>query len=251
MLRIAICDDDEQDRKELEHCCQRLSTEKIACTYDCYASGELFLQAITAKPDRYDILRLDVEMEGMDGIEIKDRLEAMGQKVRILFITNHDSYSRDAYGEKVYDYLTKPVEYRRLEKDIERILKSMALEERFEILQNPAGFHKVPWKKIKYIKASGKYVYFYLLKAAENERETTVFDERSYSFWSKRMDPEQFIEAKKGLLINLENVKKISRQNESILFEDGSLEKTSVRKTTSVYQALLDYRYQKENRRIL
>ena len=249
MLHIAICDDDEQDRKILERYCQRLASEKFSCLCDCYASGTAFLQAVAEKSKSYDILLLDIEMEGADGIAVKNFLEQAGENIRILFITNHTSYAKDGYGEKVYDYLTKPIVYQELEKDIERILNHISLEERFEILQNAAGYHKILWKNIKYIKAAGKYVYFHLMYDEISVENVVIFDDRSYHFWKKRMDPEHFTEAKKGLLIYLENVKKISRKDGKISFEDNSTEKASLRKITTVYQALLDYRYSKENRR--
>ena len=60
-----------------------------------------------------DILLLDIEMEGMSGIELKDLLGEREKRVRICFITSHSELAVEGYGDGVFGFLVKPLEYER------------------------------------------------------------------------------------------------------------------------------------------
>lgn len=54
-----------------------------------YLSAEAFL-ADAKRPD-FDCLVLDIQLTGMSGIELHERLAAVGSSVPVIFITAHDS----------------------------------------------------------------------------------------------------------------------------------------------------------------
>lgn len=104
-LRIAICDDQEVYREDiLEHCKRLLQGENVI--YSCFASGEELLDS----GFQFDFLFLDIEMTGMDGIQVKNLLETQNAQAKIIFLTSHEERMIEAFGANVIGFLRKPVQ---------------------------------------------------------------------------------------------------------------------------------------------
>lgn len=87
--RIAICDDERAEAERLGSVVSDWSRAAgIDCAIDTFSGAEALL---SAREDRgeYDILLLDVEMRGMDGIALARRLRADGCRAEIIFVTSH------------------------------------------------------------------------------------------------------------------------------------------------------------------
>ena len=67
-----------------------------------------------------DLVFLDVEMPGLNGLEVADLLNKNFLKTKIVFITSYDHYSLKAIKKEAFDYLLKPVSIDELKKTINR-----------------------------------------------------------------------------------------------------------------------------------
>ncbi len=111
---IAVCDDCMEDAKRIAASVQAWSdaagrTMRIAV----FPSAEAFLFAYGENND-FDILLLDVEMDGMSGLELAKRIRADAPHVEIVFITSHFELAGEGYEVDALHYLVKPVEQQRL-----------------------------------------------------------------------------------------------------------------------------------------
>jgi len=88
-------------------------------------------EAFTLLSDEVQIIFLDIEMHGLNGIEAADLLAKKYPKLNIIFVTGHPEYSLSAHGVFPSGFLTKPVD----EKDIRRALEHL----RFPIEDKAAG----------------------------------------------------------------------------------------------------------------
>ena len=74
MLKIAICDDEKVDRDRIRNI---LIATEIQWNMEFYisqfSSGEEFL--VSLMDSSYDIILLDIKMNGVDGIEVARRLK--------------------------------------------------------------------------------------------------------------------------------------------------------------------------------
>ncbi len=79
---------------------------------------------------RPDIVLLDVQMSGMNGIELAQHMlqnSSTGKEPTIIFVSAHDTYALKAFEVHAFDYLLKPVRAQRLE---EAILRAVRLREK-------------------------------------------------------------------------------------------------------------------------
>ena len=75
---------------------------------DLALDGETALERATAK--RYDLIVLDVQLPGLDGFEVCQRLRGEGNFAAVLMLTARDQPDDVVYGLKVGadDYMVKP-----------------------------------------------------------------------------------------------------------------------------------------------
>jgi len=83
---VAIIDDDESVCRAIKRLVRSLSMEG-----ETFASGREFTDLIEAMPSFHpDCVVLDVQMPGMNGLEVQERMARLGSRIPIIFITAHD-----------------------------------------------------------------------------------------------------------------------------------------------------------------
>lgn len=115
MLRALVVDDEPMCRRELV---ERLMRETDFHVTGEAASGPDALRHLQSNP--CDVVFLDVEMPGMDGLATVRAL-APGQRPFIVFVTGHASFVLDAFEVNALDFLIKPIVPRRLEDTLTRL----------------------------------------------------------------------------------------------------------------------------------
>ena len=114
-IRTLLVDDEELARRGLE-----IRLEKYQDVEVCghAANGRLALEAIAElKPD---LVFLDIQMPGMDGFEVLERMQAEPMPA-VVFATAFDRYAIDAFEAHALDYLLKPIDDTRLGQALERV----------------------------------------------------------------------------------------------------------------------------------
>ena len=61
-----------------------------------------------AKDHKIDIAFLDIEMYGMNGIELADSLKKLQKNLQVVFVTAYNNYAMEAFRVKAQGYLLKP-----------------------------------------------------------------------------------------------------------------------------------------------
>jgi FixJ family two-component response regulator len=80
---VAVVDDDASMCRSLSRLLRTAGYQPVT-----YASAEAFLQ--DTKRPQFDCLVLDIQLEGMSGLELSRRLAAVQSVIPVLFITAHD-----------------------------------------------------------------------------------------------------------------------------------------------------------------
>ena len=99
MLRIAVCDDDEKGLGETLELLKGYG--KVQLAVEVYTSGEALLE----DGKKYDIVLLDIDMDGLNGIETARRIREADKEVKLIYVTNYSDYTIFAFGVHAFAYL--------------------------------------------------------------------------------------------------------------------------------------------------
>ena len=67
----------------------------------------------------FDVAFLDIEMPGMNGVELAKRLKEVNPSINIIFVTGYTEYALDAYSLHASGYLTKPITSERIKLELD------------------------------------------------------------------------------------------------------------------------------------
>ena len=122
MIYIAICDDEKHMSAHIRSCVSDFFRKKNRETsLRMFSSGEELL----SYNGQIDILFLDIQMKGMDGMETARKLRADQFRGFLVFITVLKEMVFQSFEVQAYDYLVKPVDNKQFEKTMDRLYASM------------------------------------------------------------------------------------------------------------------------------
>lgn len=155
-MRILICDDDALIIEQLQKYIKNyFEFNHVKCPeLVCFSDGESLL----ADNGDKDILFLDIEMPGMNGIYIGNELKKANDKIIIFIVTSYSEYLDEAMRFRVFRYLSKPLEKQRFfrnMKDAVDLYNTMTIKLPIETKQ---GIHTLPASSIIAVEAQGRKV---------------------------------------------------------------------------------------------
>lgn len=122
MARILIVDDEAPARKRMQKLLSDEAVAPLVSDVDTAEDGVAALEKL-GKND-FDVLLLDIQMPGMDGFDVLERIEPDRRPV-VIFTTAFDEYAIRAFDANAVDYLLKPVPADRLKEALQRAHKVM------------------------------------------------------------------------------------------------------------------------------
>lgn len=121
MFRICICDDESQYVNQIEKEVRKLSEDKGEVRIDTFTNQDDLL--IRSTKMKFNLVYLDIEMEGMNGIEVAKKLKESNPSCIIVFVTAYDGYIQDAFKVEAFQYLMKPINAELFKEEFERAYK--------------------------------------------------------------------------------------------------------------------------------
>ncbi|HHV12528.1 MAG TPA: response regulator transcription factor [Clostridiales bacterium] len=158
--RVAISDDDE---KTLLYICQQLTKAfdniQIQLSIDSFTDNALLLQSVRSG-EQYDIFFLDIEMPGLNGIEVSQRLRDTGIEKPLVFISNKAEFVFQSFEVRPFRFIRKSHfkdELPRLAKDLIREIHKNTGKKIFIEEDNSTNVYSFMIQDIIYIEVMGKY----------------------------------------------------------------------------------------------
>ena len=100
-MRIVIVEDDREAKQRLEDCLHQYEAEYgVSFSIAWYANGFDFLEGWHQDAD---IIFMDVDMPGMNGIETAHRMREADANVVLIFVTNLAQYAIEGYAVDALD----------------------------------------------------------------------------------------------------------------------------------------------------
>lgn len=210
MYRIAICDDEAEARRYVAELVRRWAEQgEHDVTLREYPSAEGLLFGDEAG---YDILLLDIEMGGMNGVDLARSIRRRDAVAEIIFVTGYSDYIAEGYDVAALQYLMKPVSWVKLSATLDRALERLHRNERSLCLETAGGMVRTPLYSIKYIDVQRNYA------TVHTNEEITV--RRTLSQLAGELD-ERFFRLGRSAVINLYAVRKVTKTD--VYLEDGTV----------------------------
>ena len=124
LYKIAICDDELNQIKIVSDYLTRFSIKTdTEFQIERFTSGNELLKKYYNEKSPFDIIFLDMEMPGRNGIETAQEIRNLPDRnVLIAFITSFPEYMQDSFDVQASQYLTKPISYELFEQKLEKML---------------------------------------------------------------------------------------------------------------------------------
>lgn len=197
-MRIAVCDDDEQDISRIgellaEYQISREDT--IDCRY--FMNSTDFLCEL--RGGEYDLVLLDVLMPGAGGIQAAQELRELDKNVRLVFVSSSPEFAVESYSVGAYNYLLKPIDKASFFSLLDKIGGELSAQvEQGFILKSRDGVVWIAFAKLAYVEVMNKTVFFHLADGTVHETAASLAD-----FEEKLLSRPEFLKTHRSYLVNL------------------------------------------------
>ena len=215
ILKISVCDDNDKDIEIINR--ELLLLEEKArekgCTYQIQAfkSGNDILKSFALVQDMH-ILFLDIDMPGIDGMEIAKRLEQTERRVKVIFVTNHADMVFTAIHYRPFRFIRKE----RLHIELEEALLCAIEEIREESLYGEIFIEKdeaeIRISDITYLESQRHYVIVHFRRKDDQVIRAKISD------FSERLERYGFVRTHVGYIVNIRDIYSINTKR--VLLDD-------------------------------
>lgn len=151
MLRIAICDDSVDARDALRLQLEKILMEEAEKIVYEFSTGAGTVRWLENHPGEIDLLFLDVEMAGLNGMAAAEAIRRFDTEIIIVFVTGYADYVFDGYKVNALDYIMKPANAERLLEVVRRV-RTQLDQRRNEmyLMKNAEGTFRFPLSSIDF-----------------------------------------------------------------------------------------------------
>lgn len=209
MLHIAVCDDEPAQCALLEKLLYEWAKDsRVPIQVDCCRNGEQFFFLWEEKKD-VDLLLLDIDMPGMDGMSLAHRLREKGGSAQIIFVTGVAERAPEGYEVEAVSYLLKPVKKDRLFTCLDRALERLKYIEPELLLEMAGETQRVRMKDIRYLESCAHDTFVYTEKETEALRSKTGIHQLEEIL---QKESGMFFKLHRSYLVNLVHIAKITKK---------------------------------------
>lgn len=211
-LRVAVVDDLKEDSQIIAEYLTHFQEEKgVHISTDVYNASFDFLEKYHGE---YDVIFLDIEMPGSNGLEVAREIRAKDNAVGIVFVTGMAQYALEGYEVNAIDFIVKPVSYYNFSVKLEKAFRFCQNRNSKDILvSSREGIHRFAAGDIRYIEKNRDDMVFHTIHGEYRMR-------GSIKTLKEKLDGLPFSECTAGCLVNLNSVVHIGK--DVIGLEDGT-----------------------------
>lgn len=152
-MRVAICDDERIFRDGLKALLIDYKRQhRLHIDIDLFDSGDALLQSDLA----YDLVFLDYQMPGLNGLDAARQLRQRRVMCRIVFVTAFPSFIRDSFEVQPFRFFFKPITATDVDAMMTAFIRQLKLLAPLVIVENGEQ-HIIPSSEILYAEGAGKY----------------------------------------------------------------------------------------------
>jgi len=218
-INIIVCEDSSEQLYVIREYLRRFKEEtSIDINFKFFTSPkELVNNLNDIDIINSDIFMLDINMEGMQGIELASYIRGFNSRALIIFQTGFKEYAFDAFKVRAFNYILKPFEYKDFKSVLNEAINHLNKKENISqiskelVYTSKDFFAKIPIESIYYFEKTLRKVKVVLIdKEIEiNESLKTIYNQ---------LKDDNFIRCHQGYIINVDKIS--FYKNQSIILKE-------------------------------
>lgn len=231
-MKITICDDEAiQVAMIKEYVSKWSNMNNHTCMLKTYSSADHLWFSFQEESD-IDILLLDIQMDGMNGITLAKKIREINEKVVIIFITGVVDYIYDGFNVNALNYLLKPIKQDQLFNCLNKAVEQLEKEDHFICINVDKQVYKLNERKIRYIESIAHYI--------DIHYEDEVYHiKKNLTDMESELNSQMFYKVHRSFLVNMDFVERITKVE--VILNDGMHLPIARGKWNNVNQAFIHY----------
>lgn len=231
-MRIAIIEDEQVHRELLDTYIRKWGMEmKVTMSIQHFENAERFL--FQWEDIDFDVLFVDIQMSGMNGMELARKVRSKDINTTIIFTTGITDYLEEGYEVAAMRYLLKPISEEKVSSCLNQVLGKRKTDDCVIIHTLDEETRKLSTENINYIEAMG---HGSLVGLAYGE---VVECKESISELAKLLGAKEYRKSHRSYLCRIGNIHQIDK--DTIYFDDGSSIPVSRRMYQELNKAFIEY----------
>ena len=204
-MNCIIIDDDILALKSVKKCLERYNSLELLAEFTDPEKAYDYL-----KTNSCDVLFLDVEMEGLNGLDLIRKLDHVPY---VVIISSKSEYAAEAFNFDVVDYIVKPVSFERFQKAVLKVenfaenLKSSNKD--YFYIKQESKMVQIQYKDVNYIEALADYVNIF----TTSKRYTILSTMKAVE---SNLPSKDFMRIHRSYIVRLDKIKEIEENSISI-----------------------------------
>ena len=204
----AVCDDEKAMQNTLAVLLNEYGTQNgVNILIDKFENGYDLLRSAR----KYDIVFMDFQMSGMDGIETSRKIRESNGDCTIIFISAYPEAALDSFEVGTFRFLKKPVDKQKLFRALDDYMKSVDLDNLL-MIKTKEGIWKIKISDIIYAEAKGKHT---IIRTIGGCMEVFVH----LKIIENKLPPKKFIRCHRAYVASFEHIS--NHSNSEIFFDNG------------------------------
>ena len=201
VYKLGIIEDLESDANHLKNFLERYQKENdVSFEIDTFINAELFLNP---NVNNFDLLFIDIELPGMNGVELAKKVREKNENIVIVFVTTLRKYVINGYEVDAINYILKPYDYGSIKYTLDKGIKNIKLNSDDTFVIKIDGALKV---------FNTNNIYFFEIMKHDLLISTTSGDFVTYGNLTsveKSLNTKIFFRISSSIIVNLKHVSQI------------------------------------------
>lgn len=227
-MLVGICDDESIIRNELLQLCEKFKSSTLTdLNIVTYSSGD----ELIACKHPLDILFLDIQMKGINGLKTAEKIRESDDSMVIVFLTGFKGFMQAGYKVRAFRYLLKPINGQEFITTLKEAIDDITKD--FKAIVGLDGETKfIKLKDIIYIEYSNRCT---IVRSRNGYYESST----SMNEWESILNTGDFFRVHKAYIVNMAYIDEISKV---VLLDNGEKVAVSVRQIGKLKKVCKDYR---------
>lgn len=240
MIRIAICDDDNQELYHIGDMVTQYCQGHLQYDFEVeYFSTAYELIGRIEQGTQFHIFLLDIIMPSLNGIELGKQIRLYDDYAIIIYMTSSTEFAIDSFSVSPLNYLVKPVEQNQLVDVLNRAIDKISVQsEKIFPLRTKSAVVAVPYHRISFIEYMNHAIFVHERNGLTLK--SSQFRESFRSVMKPLLLDSRFISPHKAFVVNMDDV--LTMHNDRYFeMKNGGIIPISATNFSKVKSVFLEY----------